>query len=332
MRYGRGVTIGTIHEFLEGHGVFREAPAALGGVKAGSLDDIPKKFSSEPLRSPQIVSQGKVLTGVTGKDGAPMVKIPAGEFRMGSQEDDMDARDNERPVHSVHLDAFYIDQYEVTIAQYATFLQETNRGVPDFWSEEIQKLYGRRPVIGVDWNDATAYCTWAEKRLPTEAEWEKAARGTDQRLYPWGNEVPNEQQANLGEMGKYKNEYKKGYDPLTVVGSFEQGKSPYGVYDMAGNVWEWTADWYDEGYYGKSPERNPTGPTSGQYRVLRGGSWLVVPPHGRSAHRDARMPASRNSFVGFRCAASKLKTISTCRRTEEGNKAICVIKKVIATE
>lgn len=121
---------------------------------------------------------------ITGKDGAPMVLVPAGEFTMGSRGDDKNASNDERPAHSVYLDAFYIDQYEVTTSRYARFFQETNRTAPGFWSDKVVKEHGSKPVVGVDWNDATAYCAWAGKRLPTEAEWEKAARGTDQRTFP----------------------------------------------------------------------------------------------------------------------------------------------------
>jgi len=167
--------------------------------------------------------------GITSVDDVPMVLIPAGEFMMGSQESDRNARDKERPAHSVYLDAFYIDQYEVTTARYATFFQATNRPKPRYWSELILRQHGRKPVVWVDWKDASTYCTWAGKRLPTEAEWEKAARGTDQRLYPWGNQPPTDQRANFGRCCDFKD-----YAVLADVGSFEQGKSPYGVYDMAG--------------------------------------------------------------------------------------------------
>jgi formylglycine-generating enzyme required for sulfatase activity len=239
----------------------------------------------------------KLSPRITGKDGAPMVLVPAGEFIMGSRDDDKGAGNDERPAHSVYLAAFYIDQYEVTTSRYAKFFQDTKRREPDYWSEQVLKQHGQKPVVGVDWNDASAYCAWTGKRLPTEAEWEKAARGTDQRLYPWGNAAPSEQRANFNHCCDFKQ-----YGALTDGGSFEQGKSPYGAYDMAGNVWEWVADWYDETYYGKRTLRNPTGPSSGQYRVLRGGSWVTGPGDVRSANRNRGAPTRRNVSVGFRCA------------------------------
>jgi formylglycine-generating enzyme required for sulfatase activity len=233
---------------------------------------------------------------ITGKDGAPMVLVPAGEFMMGSREEDESADKNERPAHSVYLDAFYIDKYEVTTSRYAKFFYATNRPAPMYWSDQVVVQHGRKPVAGVDWNDATAYCAWVGKRLPTEAEWEKAARGTDQRLYPWGNEAPSKQRANFGQ--RVDIEF---YRVVTDAGSFEQGKSPYGAYDMAGNVWEWVVDWYDENYYGKSPERNPKGPSSGETRVLRGGSWGFGPGSVRSVGRLGGTPADPSVLFGFRC-------------------------------
>lgn len=253
----------------------------------------PIVLSSPPQVVPPIE---KLPSIITGNDGGPMVFIPAGKFTMGSSEDDKSAQYAERPTHTVYLDAYYLDQFEVTTARYATFLQRTSRVASAYWSEQILKQHGNKPVVGVDWNDAAAYCVWAGKRLPTEAEWEKAARGTDHRLYPWGDAAPNQRLANYGRGSDFKN-----YEVLTNVGSYELGKSPYGAYDMAGNVWEWTADWYDENYYGKSSTRNPRGSSSGQSRVVRGGSWGDASGRMRSTLRDRRSPTGRHNFIGFRC-------------------------------
>lgn len=227
---------------------------------------------------------------------APMTLVPAGEFVMGTRQEYEMADKDERTAHTVFLEAFYIDQYEITTARYAKFLQETKRPTPKYWSEQVLTQHERKPVVGVDWNDAAGYCAWVEKRLPTEAEWEKAARGTDQRLYPWGNEEPSRQWANFDHCCD------KGYEALTEVGSFEQGKSPYGVYDMAGNVWEWVADSSDGGPYGRRRERNPTGLSSDKKRVVRGGAWDSAPVYVRSSYRLRLSPAFRLDNIGFRCA------------------------------
>lgn len=247
---------------------------------------------------------GKLPQQITGKDGAPMVLVPAGEFTMGARKDDKDAQIDERPAHPVYLDAFYIDQYEVTTTRYAEFFQETKRAPPRFWSETVLKEHGKKPVVGVTWEDANAYCIWAGKKLPTEAQWEKAARRTDQRLYPWGNEPPNEQLANFNKCCDFKD-----YGALTDVGSFERGKSPYGAYDMAGNVWEWVADWYDGNLYNNranpkgEPPRNPHGPEKGEFRVVRGGSWGNGARFLRSTNRDDSTPSYWNYILfGLRCA------------------------------
>jgi formylglycine-generating enzyme required for sulfatase activity len=284
-RYGKGVTIGTVREYLEGHGVHQEERS------------VPSVAKSAPPRSQPMQPMSKAASESTGKDGAPMVLIPAGEFMMGSRDGDESGQDNERPAHPVYLDSFYLDQYEVTTTRYATFFRATNRRQPTYWSEQLLQQHGNKPVVGVDSNDATAYCDWAGKRLPTEAEWEKAARGTDQRLYPWGNASPDQSLANFNHCCDFKN-----YGVLTDVGSFEKGKSFYGAYDMAGNVWEWVADWYDENYYSKSSARNPKGPWIGQYRVIRGGSWSRTPVLIRSALRNWYSPATRADGIGFRCA------------------------------
>ena len=227
----------------------------------------------------------------------PMVEIPAGEFLMGF--DGTQALEDERPLHRVWLDTFSIDQYEVTTAQYAAFLANTNRPAPWQWTLVDLSQHGDRPVIGADWSDAAAYCRWRGKRLPTEAEWEKAARGTDGRLYPWGNQLPTKDFANfaLGARFSYS-------QMLMSVQSYEPGKSPYGLYQMAGNVYEWVQDWYAANYYETSPDRNPPGPDQGQFKVLRGGSWSDLPKYLLTYGRFKLPPETRNSYTGFRCAKS----------------------------
>ena len=225
-----------------------------------------------------------------GKDGAPMALVPAGEFTMGG-----DSIDN--PRHPVYLDAFYMDKYEVTTSRYAKFLQTTRRQVPFKWSEVALVSHGDRPVIGVTWEDAVAYCRWASKRLPTEAEWEKAARGTDGREYPWGNEAPTPRHANFNKCCEWK-----GYGVLAIVGSLEAGRSPYGIYDLAGNVSEWVADWYDNTSYKYELERNPKGPRDGEEKVVRGGSWYDSALLQRSALRSRSYPSAPSTDRGFRCA------------------------------
>jgi formylglycine-generating enzyme required for sulfatase activity len=228
-----------------------------------------------------------------------MVLIPAGEFWMGSPDGEGDK--DEHPRHQVYLDAFYMDKFEVTVARYAEFMRSTNRSKPAYWDRVDINKHGNLPVIGVDWHDAEDYCRWAGKRLPTEAEWERAARGTDGRTYPWGNEGPTPRLANFGK--DYTNVNNVYDESLAPVESFEAGNSPYGLHRMAGNVWEWTADWYDEHYYKKSPPQNPKGPSSDTgKKVLRGGSWTNVPGNVRSADRNRYTPTTRYSHLGFRCA------------------------------
>jgi formylglycine-generating enzyme required for sulfatase activity len=204
-------------------------------------------------------------TELIGQDGAPMALVPSGEFPMGNDS----GEDNEKPAHPVDVNAFYMDKYELTVSRYVRFLKATGRKQPDLGNEVKLAREGNRPVAGVDWNDADSYCRWAGKRLPTEAEWEKASRGTDARLYPWGNEPPTYRRTNYDKSCILCNPYE---DMLQPIGSYEEGKSPYGLYDMLGNVQEWTADWYEEAYYARSPRRNPTGPAGGKEKVVRGGS------------------------------------------------------------
>jgi len=229
---------------------------------------------------------------IIGKDGAKMVLVPAGEFTMGSPKNE--GYGNERPQHKVSLDAFHIDKYEVTNAQYKEFMDATGHEAPGYWADEKYNQ-PNQPVVGVTWYDAVAYARWVSKRLPTEAEWEKAARGTDGRRYPWGSNW-NSLKCNFKSAAD-------GYEYTAPVGSFPTGASPYGAMDMAGNVWEWCADWYDEDHYSEDPEKNPLGPDSGIRRVLRGGCWMDPPRWSlRCAHRDADYPDSRSSVRGFRCA------------------------------
>ena len=221
-----------------------------------------------------------------------MVLVPAGEFIMGSWTGDAD----ERPVRRVYLDAYYMDKDQLTVGQYAKFLEATSQEVPPDWHIMSRAMHLKRPVVNVDWADAVAYCKWAGKRQPTEAEWEKAARGTDGRTYPWGNEPPTKFHGNMNK------ELWNSHLGLTPVGMFEGGKSPYGINDMAGNVWEWVSDWYDGDYYSTAPIRNPTGPATGISKVVRGGSWGSGPDGLRSAERETHVPSFQGYGTGFRCA------------------------------
>jgi iron(II)-dependent oxidoreductase len=240
-------------------------------------------------------------------DTEEMVFIPAGEFLMGSSAQDVQRYliefiyrrpsrfANEQPQHTVYLDAFYIDRYEVTNAQYKRFLHETGRKPPPFWNDDSYNQPDQA-VMAVNWEDAAAYAKWAGKRLPTEAEWEKAARGTDGGIWPWGSQW-DPTMLNANDVGKVD-----GYVYTAPVGGYPQGVSPYGVHDMAGNVWEWTADWYDPDYYQYSPKVNPKGPASGENHVARGGSWDMNYDFTRCASRFGLSPGSL--LTGIRCARS----------------------------
>ncbi|MBI5191241.1 MAG: formylglycine-generating enzyme family protein [Nitrospirae bacterium] len=214
--------------------------------------------------------------------------IPAGEFWMGSP--DGEGESDERPRHKVYLDGYYIGKYEVTVAQYRKFCNATGRtmpGQPDLNGHD-------NPVVGVSWDDAKSYSEWAGMRLPTEAEWEKAARGGTDTKYWWGNSESHDY-ANYDGTGGLDR-----WSGMGPAGSFPS--NGYGLYDTSGNVWEWCADWYGGGYYGSSPANNPAGPTHGSFRVLRGGSWYNAPSGVSSANRNRSDPGGRDPNDGFRCA------------------------------
>lgn len=234
-----------------------------------------------------------------GEDPIPdeMVTIPAGPFIRGTESGGFD----ERPQRTIHLDTFSIDRYEVTNHHYQQFVLATGHrkpGLPARYAKSGGKLKGtNQPVVYVSWDDATEYCHWKGKRLPTEAEWEKAMRGNDGRLWPWGNK----EQTNGANWARVQD----GYEVSAPVGSFQEDMSPYGVMDGAGNAIEWVDDWYDETYYNRSPEQNPPSPEYGTYRVLRGGGYTTTGGDVRITSRSKMMPDFRDEMIGFRCAVSK---------------------------
>lgn len=255
------------------------------------------------------------------------VYVPAGPFKMGDNFGDGESR--ERPVHTVYLDAYYVGKFEVTNADWKKFQADPGYDDPKFWPNnrvvpKDQSPYWTQaqnhggatpgsdnyPVLGVNWDAATAYCNWLSAktgkkyRLPTEAEWEKAARGTDQRRFPWGNTI-DPSYANFTGAQKFDTGQLVGYYDGSKRGDFQthNGASPYGAFDMAGNVMEWCSDWYSRGYYSVSAKRNPKGPEKGAYRVLRGGSFFFESQDLRSYARSGAWPSFQAfRMVGFRPA------------------------------
>ncbi len=230
-----------------------------------------------------------------------MVFVPGGEFARGRTHklpDDglqwwPELLTDDRPVRKIRVDPFYVDAYETTVAQYAAFVKATKHRAPYNWAGGAPpKGKEKNPVAAIDWNDAKAYCEWADKRLPTEAEWERAARGiTEGAKYPWGERNPTKKDAC--------------YD--TLAGPCDVGQfvpNYFGLYDVSGGVWEWTSDWYEREYYKSAPEVNPRGPGKGSYRVIRGGSWADLPKYLTLAHRSWLRPLERSPNVGVRCVKS----------------------------
>jgi formylglycine-generating enzyme required for sulfatase activity len=274
------------------------------------------RFKGSPPVTPTICPTQEPVpetTTVSKKDGSVMVQVPAGDFCMGSRDsDDRNADGDEKPMHVVHLDEFWIDKYEVTNEQFARFLNEKGNQEEDggTWvnveDEDSNIIYENgqysprsgyedHPVTYVSWYGAQSYCQWAGKRLPTEAEWEKAARGTDGKIWPWGNDW-DEDKVNCKDAGP---------GHTMAVGSYPDGASPYGCMDMAGNAWEWVADWYQGDYYQAAPDHNnPQGPNQGATRVVRGGSWALPQGLTRCASRSEFLPWVKRDDLGFRCASS----------------------------
>ena len=228
----------------------------------------------------------KIYTSIKSRQPADMVFVPAGVFKMGAN---LERPGDEGPQHSVDLPAFWIDRYEVTNAEYWKCVEADFCSEPDDLRYYQDPEFEDHPVVFVSWYDAKAYCEWRHKRLPTEAEWEKAARGVDGRLYPWGNQLSGGRLNAGNRVGA-----------SMPVGSYPSGASPYGALDMAGNVWEWVSDWY-AAYPGSRYQSDLFGE---KYKVVRGGSWNHPDEDARSYHRDIAYPERALGVVGFRCARS----------------------------
>jgi formylglycine-generating enzyme required for sulfatase activity len=228
-------------------------------------------------------------SSISSKDGAPLVLIEGGVFTMGDDENS--------PMRELYVSAFYIDRYEVTTARYARFLAENGSlQPPPEWESVDVGTQGELPVVGVSWRDAHAYCRWAGKRLPTEAEWEKAARDGDARTYPWGNDAPRPESAAFGRDAE--NAYQGGLAP---VGTHQAGRSREGVDDLAGNVSEWVNDWHSDSFM-RDDVRDPSGPADGSHRVIRGSTWREPAGKLAAARRYFASEDHRSDDNGFRCA------------------------------
>ena len=253
---------------------------------------------------------------ISAADGMTLVYVPGGTFLMGAKDGDPFSHPSERPAHEVQISPFWIDRTEITNATYAECVaagacdppaEDGSYGRARYFTEASCADY---PVVHVQWYDAENYCRWAGRRLLTEAEWELAARGTDGRLYPWGSEAPSGDQANFCD-GNCPAEDRDesvndGYAGEAPSEAFPDGASPYGVLNMAGNVWEWVTDWSGVSYYAQSPRVNPTGPESGEAKVLRGGSWLNNAIVVLSSSRNAALPEVEGEAIGFRCGVSDI--------------------------
>ena len=246
---------------------------------------------NDQLRATQEAELKKLAQlGIVQPEG--MVVIPAGEFWMGAEDGLQDAR----PLHQVYLGSYWIDQYEVTNALYRRCVEGGGCTPPKDRQAFDDPQRMQHPVTNITWGQARSYCQWQGKRLPTEAEWEKAARGTDGRRYPWGND---------GEVVKSRvrnGEFKAGISGPELVGRQTATVSPYGVFDLIGSVSQWVKDWYAEDFYQASPARDPQGPLRGSFRVLRGGEWNENPPDLRASYRGWDEMTYWGPTLGVRCA------------------------------
>jgi len=279
------------------------------------------KPSPEITTTPLSISKKDPINPI---DQAELIYIPGGEFIMGAEETDKDADRDEKPARKVYIKPFYIYKYEVTNRQFANFVKKTGYKPEGEWKLLYNKFTGDHPVVEVSWKDAGEYCKWAGGRLPTEAEWEKAARGTDGRIYPWGNKWdPDKCNTKLmkikrGNVAKLEKHDDVWYGTLPV-GSFKTGISPYGVHDMAGNVQEWCHDYFQEDYYRDSPLKNPVGPSEGEARVLRGGGFFAEKEDARCTSREDDDPAKWCNLYGFRVVIDDRSEVGS-RRQEAGGR------------
>ena len=254
------------------------------------------KASARPVQSSAPALDYSMYKTKIGDEGREMVQIPEGPFIMGSKDGDPD----EAPERQTYLQAFYLDKKEVSQEEYARFAKMTKRPLPKievFEDDQSKLLRPEFAAMSMTWEEAAAYCKWAGKRLPTEAEWEKAGRGDGKRKYAWGDTfMTGRPNANVDGS-------EDGFRYLAPPGSFETGRSPYGIYDMTGNVAEWVADSYDEHYYQKAPYRDPKGPEPSDLKVVRGGSWRETEHNARLSKRFAAKFWRTDITIGFRCAS-----------------------------